>query len=142
MLISLLLGSIPTFIVYAFSSSSNDFFEKIKELIPSDHLHWYYIMGCLVFTVLSLVLRYVWLKNQNARSIVIFLREIFAETATGLRNIIQTMVGIIIALCLLWYLKEPQTFNIFLFVVYLAIGVAFAIGAAFLELVEKKTTTD
>jgi Na+/melibiose symporter-like transporter len=124
--VSVLLGCFPTLILFFIVPTKADFI-----------IQWYFIIGCFVFFMLSLVLKFIWLPHSRVIATIRFARDVFKETASGLKNIIQTIVGAIFAVCLIWSQVEPQSLSFSRLGLLLIIGLIFMFFSAYLEMGER-----
>jgi hypothetical protein len=132
-----LLGCFPTLIIFFIVPTKADFIKKLNQVFPDYIIQWYFIIGCFVFFMLSLVLKFIWLPHSRVIATIRFARDVFKETASGLKNIIQTIVGAIFAVCLIWSQVEPQSLSFSRLGLLLIIGLIFMFFSAYLEMGER-----
>jgi len=132
---SLLLGGLPSIILYM-TNTRTIFFKEINRLIPGNVLQWYFIGAFIQNIVLSGFVYFIEL-SYPAKQIIVFIRDVVKETASGLRSIIQTMTGAIYVFCLFWHQLEPKSFTIMRWSYFLLYAFLFTFASATLEVVEQ-----
>lgn len=130
--ISLLLGTAPTFILFYKEPTKSNFIHNVRNLIPDDELAWYFFAACVLSFLLSCILKYIWLQDTEL-NIAIFVRDVLKEIASAFRNIIQTIVGVILGFVFIWNKVEPQTFSIKQLVLFLIISLCYIYVSTMLE---------
>lgn len=134
--ISLLLGGVPTIIIYLTETTKTSIIKKVSYLFPDKTSQIYLLAGYSVFLLLSGFLASFWLRNNRAEGLLVFIKDVFKETASGLRNVIQAMVGSIVIFCLFWICIEPQTFKYSMLCFFLTVGCIFLVTSSILDKIE------
>ncbi len=134
--ISFLLGGLPTILFFIYRPDEEGFKIIIKNLSSSGPLQAYFIGGSVISVFLSLIVKLIEHKDSNTKARIVFLRDIFKEAISGLKNMIQATIGALFVLCSIWYKVEPQFFSFAWCGFYLLLGIIFLTFTSYIERME------
>lgn len=132
--ISILLGCFPSLIFFFIEPTRHDALKKVQALVPGNAIQWYLIGAVVIYFVLSSILKFMSFPNSRVQEALLCIREIFKEAVSGIRNIIQTMVGAILTFCIFWYYVEPQSFTLLRLLFLILVSSIFMVYSAAIEM--------
>ena len=128
-----LVGIIPTWLIYYNSSTDDVFFKNVDVLIVDSNIVEYYSGLWIVYfgVLISLKLWFFSSKEQEQSAFLVL--SILQEAAGAIKCVYQIFSGLILTLLFLRIYLEPSSFRLLIFVVYFILSISLLGMSAFLD---------
>lgn len=132
--VSFLLGTLPLILSVKFNSTDKESILNIFNSILVNELTQKYLIVIASIYIVFEVILYWFLISQSTKSVIIHIKDIFKEVASGVKSTLKIFAGVVFGFIYLWPSIEPESLSFSNFLIIIVFALIYLATVSYIEI--------